>query len=90
MVYEGPHPLTFLAFRTQGKNSVLFAVTENHVMAINVSLKTEKHKTPPVVLDQHGCKLRCAAMTDVTQDNQLAIGRQDVRFLTINIIQALM
>jgi len=30
------------------------------------------------VLDQHGCPVHCSVMSDISQDNQFVIGRQDV------------
>ncbi|XP_013381879.1 vacuolar protein sorting-associated protein 11 homolog [Lingula anatina] len=73
-IHDGPHPITGLSFKSSGRQTILFVVTEHVTMAMNLSAKDKDTKE---VLDQHGCKLRCSIMSDMTQDNQLVLGRQD-------------
>ncbi|XP_052796081.1 vacuolar protein sorting-associated protein 11 homolog [Mya arenaria] len=74
VVYESSKPITGLSFKTLGKNIVLFVATETIVLSINIS---GKDKTPTLVLDDFGCRQGCCVMSDVSQDNQFVIGRDD-------------
>lgn len=73
-IYEGPHAITCLGFKTVTKNTVLFITTQHHVLSINISIKDRDRTT---ILDQHGCRLKCGVMSDATQDHQFVIARQD-------------
>ena len=44
VIYEGPHPITGLAFRNVGKSQIVFACTEHHTMALDISVKQKDQK----------------------------------------------
>uniref|UniRef100_A0A8C4Q9L1 Vacuolar protein sorting-associated protein 11 homolog n=1 Tax=Eptatretus burgeri TaxID=7764 RepID=A0A8C4Q9L1_EPTBU len=76
-VHENSSPITGLAFRQVGKAMYLFVVTTDDVQSLNVSTKD----CARVQLDQHGCAVRCSALSDLSQDNQFVIARNDCVYL---------
>ena len=75
VVHEGSRPVTGLAFKMVGKNMILFMATDQSVFSVNVTAKDRGQKD---TLDQHGCRINCSVLSDMTQDNQFVLGRQDV------------
>ncbi|XP_071483682.1 vacuolar protein sorting-associated protein 11 homolog [Diadema antillarum] len=73
IVYKGRVQVTGLAFRHSQRSNVLFISTEETVVSCHIGSKDVRVDT----LDNHGCPLRCAVMSDATQDNQFVIGRSD-------------
>lgn len=76
VVYENQKPITGLAFRSSGKNVILFVTTEAIILSINLTAKDRI----TVTLDDFGCRLGCSVMSDVSQDNQFVIGRDDALY----------
>ncbi|KAI8092579.1 uncharacterized protein BX664DRAFT_364524 [Halteromyces radiatus] len=74
VIYEGQEPITGLGFREQTKSTILFMVTTTSVMSYN----TTASKPTAVTLDEQGCGLGCAVMTD-TQD--MVVGRDEAVYL---------
>ncbi|ORZ19627.1 hypothetical protein BCR42DRAFT_459850 [Absidia repens] len=74
VIYEGQEPITGLGFREQTKSTILFMVTTTSVMFYN----TTASKPTAVTLDEQGCALDCAVMTD-TQD--MVVGRDEAVYL---------
>ncbi|XP_064651834.1 vacuolar protein sorting-associated protein 11 homolog [Lineus longissimus] len=74
VIHESPRPITGLAFKTSGSQTVLYVATEYSTMSIVISNKDKDVKN---VLDQHGCKVGCSVMSDASQDHQFVIGRSD-------------
>ncbi|KAI8328773.1 hypothetical protein BC941DRAFT_444279 [Chlamydoabsidia padenii] len=74
VIYEGQEPITGLGFREQTKSTILFMVTTTSVMSYN----TTASKPSPITLDEQGCGLGCAIMTD-TQD--MVIGKDEAVYL---------
>ncbi|XP_015915607.2 vacuolar protein sorting-associated protein 11 homolog [Parasteatoda tepidariorum] len=68
------NPLTGLAFRTHGKQTFMFAATNDEIYSFNLSVKDKETKT---LLDNHGCPPKCSILSDAKQDHQFVIGRQD-------------
>lgn len=73
IVHKGRTQVTGLAFRHTQRSNVLFVSTENAVIACHIGTKDVRTD----ILDNHGCSLRCAVISDATQDNQFVIGRSD-------------
>ncbi|KAH3841675.1 vacuolar protein sorting-associated protein 11 homolog [Dreissena polymorpha] len=76
IVYEGKSAVTGLAFKSAGKNIILFVATESVILSINVSGKDKMQTT----LDEFGCKRGCSVMSDMSQDNQFVIARDDALY----------
>ena len=62
-------PVTGLGWREHGKETVLFIVTTGSIQLYHVATNRDE------LLDQHGCELGCAVMTE---DGNLIVGRQEV------------
>ncbi|CAH1772502.1 unnamed protein product, partial [Owenia fusiformis] len=74
IIHQDTCPITGLAFKSSGKNAVLFIATGFKIISINVSVKDKEVKSE---LDDHGCPIGCSVMSDQSQDFQFVIGRQD-------------
>ncbi|KAK3087703.1 hypothetical protein FSP39_009366 [Pinctada imbricata] len=74
IVHESSKPVTGLAFKTQGKNIFLYVVTEASVLSICISGKQDVKTS---VEDFGSGRLGCTVMSDLSQDHQLVVGRQD-------------
>ncbi|CAO3609654.1 unnamed protein product [Cunninghamella blakesleeana] len=74
VIYEGKEPITGLGFREQTKSTILFIVTTTNIISYN----TTASKPIPITLDDQGCGLGCAIMTD-TQD--MVVGRDEAIYL---------
>ncbi|XP_064597137.1 vacuolar protein sorting-associated protein 11 homolog [Liolophura sinensis] len=72
VAYETNKPITGVHFKSMGKSVILFAITESSVMTINVTASDQKTE-----LDKIGCAQGCSVMSDISQENQLVVGRQD-------------
>ncbi|GAB5588557.1 Vacuolar protein sorting-associated protein 11 [Umbelopsis nana] len=70
VIHEGSEPITGLGFREQTKSTILFMVTTNSVMTYN----TTATKPTTTTLDDQGCGLGCAVMSD-SQD--MILGRDE-------------
>ncbi|KAG1669413.1 Vacuolar protein sorting-associated protein 11 [Nymphon striatum] len=66
-----------LSFRCFGRSQTLFVVTLDCVMSYNLAVKDWESK---LVLDDQGCRTKCAIMADSKEDNQLVIGRKDALY----------
>ncbi|KAI9309494.1 hypothetical protein BJ944DRAFT_172889 [Cunninghamella echinulata] len=73
-IYEGKEPITGLGFREQTKSTILFIVTTTSIISYN----TTASKPMPITLDDQGCGLGCAIMTDA-QD--MVVGRDEAIYL---------
>ncbi|GFO24686.1 vacuolar protein sorting-associated protein 11-like protein [Plakobranchus ocellatus] len=71
-VFEGTKRVTGLAFKTVGKDVILFVVTDSSLHTVNITAKDQQTK-----LDDTGAEPGCIVMTDASQDHQLVIGRPD-------------
>ncbi|XP_061416593.1 LOW QUALITY PROTEIN: vacuolar protein sorting-associated protein 11 homolog [Lethenteron reissneri] len=76
VVHESTYPITGLAFRQVGKVMHLFVVTTDNVQSYILQAKIERH-----VLDPHGCALRCSTLSDLSQDNQFIVARDDCVYM---------
>ncbi|KAK2167121.1 hypothetical protein LSH36_32g21058 [Paralvinella palmiformis] len=76
ILYESAYMITGIEFKTHtsGKPVIMFVSTLKEVICFNLLPKDRDVKT---VLDQHGCPVHCSVMSDISQDNQFVIGRQD-------------
>ena len=74
IIYEGPDPVTGLGFKQTALQLVVFVSTRHHVLSFTLSNKggDKPHKE---ILDEHGCKPKCAAITDAVLENQFVIAR---------------
>ncbi|KAG2183841.1 hypothetical protein INT44_008852 [Umbelopsis vinacea] len=70
VIHEGSEPITGLGFREQTKSIILFMVTTSSVMTYN----TTATKPTTTTLDDQGCGLGCAVMSD-SQD--MILGRDE-------------
>ncbi|XP_064459798.1 vacuolar protein sorting-associated protein 11 homolog isoform X2 [Ornithodoros turicata] len=70
----GTVSVNVLAFKSSGKQHYLFGATTEKVISINTTIKGKEEQH---VLDLGGCGSRCAVMSDMKQDHQFVVGRQD-------------
>ncbi|KAI8144964.1 hypothetical protein BJV82DRAFT_644062 [Fennellomyces sp. T-0311] len=70
VIYEGEEPITGLGFREQTKSTILFIVTTDSIMSYN----TTANKPTVTTLDEQGCDLGCAVMSDV---QEMVVGRDE-------------
>ncbi|KAI9272896.1 hypothetical protein BDA99DRAFT_545733 [Phascolomyces articulosus] len=70
VIYEGEEPITGLGFREQTKSTILFIVTTDSIMSYN----TTANKPTVTTLDEQGCDLGCAIMSDV---QEMVVGRDE-------------
>ncbi|KAF7729543.1 hypothetical protein EC973_004217 [Apophysomyces ossiformis] len=74
VIYEGGEPITGLGFREQTKSTILFIVTTNSIMSYNTTAKQPAITT----LDEQGCGLGCAVMSDA---QEMVVGRDEAIYL---------
>ncbi|KAG0185380.1 hypothetical protein DFQ28_009464 [Apophysomyces sp. BC1034] len=74
VIYEGGEPITGLGFREQTKSTILFIVTTNSIMSYNTTAKQPTITT----LDEQGCGLGCAVMSDA---QEMVVGRDEAIYL---------
>ncbi|KAI9033781.1 hypothetical protein CLU79DRAFT_725381 [Phycomyces nitens] len=74
VIYEGQEPITGLGFREQTKSTLLFIVTTNSIMSYNTTAKVPTVTT----LDEQGCGLGCAVMSDA---QEMVVGRDEAIYL---------
>ncbi|KAI8391064.1 uncharacterized protein BYT42DRAFT_591772 [Radiomyces spectabilis] len=74
VIYEGVEPITGLGFREQTKSTILFIVTTTSIMSYN----TSANKPAVTTLDEQGCGLGCAVMSEA-QD--MVVGRDEAIYL---------
>ncbi|KAL1924471.1 uncharacterized protein VTP21DRAFT_4125 [Calcarisporiella thermophila] len=70
VIYDGNEPVTGLGYREQHKSTTLFIVTTSRIYTYNSSGKGHLQ-----LLDEHGCGLGCAVLTDMAQE--MVIGRDE-------------
>ncbi|KAI7856217.1 hypothetical protein BDC45DRAFT_581080 [Circinella umbellata] len=70
VIYEGEEPITGLGFREQTKSTILFIVTTDSIMSYN----TTANKPTVTTLDEQGCDLGCAIMSDL---QEMVVGRDE-------------
>ncbi|KAI9491576.1 hypothetical protein BDB00DRAFT_766754 [Zychaea mexicana] len=70
VIFEGEEPITGLGFREQTKSTILFIVTTGSIMSYN----TTANKPTVTTLDEQGCDLGCAVMSDV---QEMVVGRDE-------------
>ncbi|RUS22924.1 hypothetical protein BC937DRAFT_94921 [Endogone sp. FLAS-F59071] len=71
IIHEGEEPVTGLGFRENMKSVILFIVTTNKIMSYN----TMSPKPNVTILDEQGCGLGCAVMSDAT--SEMIVGRDE-------------
>ncbi|KAI7865362.1 hypothetical protein BDF14DRAFT_1826351 [Spinellus fusiger] len=74
VIYEREEPITGLGFREQTKSTLLFMVTTNSIMSYNTTAKVPILTT----LDEQGCGLGCAVMSD---SQEMVVGRDEAVYL---------
>ncbi|RHZ69860.1 hypothetical protein Glove_277g41 [Diversispora epigaea] len=67
VIHESDEPITGLGFREYNKNVMLFIVTTNKILT-NLTMT----KSPIINLDEQGCGLGCAVMSDTTHEMVVA------------------
>ncbi|XP_031570001.1 vacuolar protein sorting-associated protein 11 homolog [Actinia tenebrosa] len=75
MIHQDKHPVTGLSYRQTTGSTILFVVTTDTVISYNLSSKDFKE-----VLDTHGCSLRCSALSDLSQEQQIIIARNEALY----------
>ncbi|KAI8066851.1 hypothetical protein BC940DRAFT_326494 [Gongronella butleri] len=70
LIYDGQEPITGLVFREQTKSTILFITTTTSILSYNTSAS----KPTIVTLDEQGCGLGCAIMTDA---QEMVVGRDE-------------
>ncbi|KAG9302922.1 hypothetical protein G9A89_022339 [Geosiphon pyriformis] len=67
IVHDSDEPITGLGFREESRSIILFIVTINKILTYNTT-----GRSPPAIIDEQGCDLGCAIMSDVTHDMVIA------------------
>lgn len=76
VIHEDPDAITGLGFKQTALQFVVFASTRHHVLSFTLGVKSGE-KIHKEILDEHGCKSKCAGITDSVLENQFLVGRQD-------------
>ena len=79
MIHEDPDAITGLGFKQTALQFIVFAATRHHVLSFTLGVKSGD-KIHKEILDEHGCKVKCAAITDSLLENQFVVGRLGYRF----------
>ena len=74
MIHEDPDAITGLGFKQTALQFVVFASTRHHVLSFTLGVKSGE-KIHKEILDEHGCKSKCAGITDSVLENQFLVGR---------------
>ncbi|PKC62550.1 vacuolar protein sorting protein VPS11 [Rhizophagus irregularis] len=67
VIHESDEPVTGLGFKENNKNTILFIVTINKVLTCITPIKSQ-----PIIIDEQGCALGCAVISDITHEMVVA------------------
>ncbi|GBC08910.1 hypothetical protein RclHR1_08490004 [Rhizophagus clarus] len=70
VIHESDEPVMGLGFKENNKNTILFIVTINKVLTCVTTIKSI-----PVIIDEQGCALGCAVISDTT--HEMAVARDE-------------
>ncbi|TPX36028.1 hypothetical protein SmJEL517_g01773 [Synchytrium microbalum] len=71
-IHEGSECITGLGFREDGKSTTLYIITLAKVLTCITSNKDIKQ-----TLDEHGCDVGCAILTNTDDNQEMVIGRRE-------------
>jgi len=75
LVHQDKYPISGLVYRQVGSNITLFVTTTETVTSYNVSARDSKE-----LLDHFGCDFKCSTISDVSQENQFVIARNEALY----------
>ncbi|XP_032237087.2 vacuolar protein sorting-associated protein 11 homolog isoform X2 [Nematostella vectensis] len=75
LIHQDKHPITGLGYRQTGASTILFVVTQETLLSYNLSSKDHRE-----LLDTHGCSLNCAVVSDISQEQQFVVARNEALY----------